>query len=137
MRNNYYLALMMSPIELVEEFHEAFNIPMAEEPELLPENEFILRHKLMSEENKEYLQACWDGDLVGVADALGDQLYILLGTMLKHGLNEKMEDVFQEIHRSNMSKLGRDGKPILRHDGKILKGPNYFPPNIQKILQEE
>jgi predicted HAD superfamily Cof-like phosphohydrolase len=128
---------MMSPIELVEEFHEAFNIEMAKEPALLPEKEFILRHKLMTEENKEYLDACWEGDLVGIADALGDQLYILLGTILKHGLNEKMEDVFAEIHRSNMSKLGPDGKPILRGDGKILKGPAYFKPNIHKIIYEE
>lgn len=128
---------MLSPIEMVEEFHDAFNVHNNKEPQLLPEEDFLLRHKLMKEENDEYLDACWDGDIVGIADALGDQLYILLGTMLKHGLQHKMEDVFVEIHRSNMSKLGPDGKPILREDGKVLKGPNYFKPNIKKILESE
>jgi predicted HAD superfamily Cof-like phosphohydrolase len=73
---------------------------------------------------------------VEVADALGDQLYIIYGTILKHGLQNKIEEVFKEIHRSNMSKLGADGKPIYREDGKILKGPEYFKPNIKKILED-
>jgi len=75
--------------------------------------------------------------LVEVADALGDILYILCGTMLKHGLQDKMEEVFREIQRSNMSKLGADAKPIYREDGKVLKGPYYFKPNIKKILEME
>jgi predicted HAD superfamily Cof-like phosphohydrolase len=66
---------------------------------------------------------------------LGDQLYILCGTILKHGLQDKIEEVFDEIQNSNMSKLDAEGKPIFREDGKILKGPNYFPPNIFKILE--
>jgi predicted HAD superfamily Cof-like phosphohydrolase len=73
---------------------------------------------------------------VEVADALGDMLYILCGTILKHGLQHKIEDVFNEIQRSNMSKLGADGKPIYREDGKVLKGERYFRPNIAAILQE-
>lgn len=88
----------------------------------------------MEEENKEYLEACWKGDMSEIADALGDQLYILLGTILKHGLQHKIEEVFEEIHESNMSKLGEDGKPVLREDGKIIKGPKYFRPKIQMIL---
>ena len=88
----------------------------------------------MREENEEYLEAAQAGDMVEVADALGDQLYILLGTILKHGMQDKIEEVFNEIQRSNMSKLGEDGKPIYREDGKVLKGPNYFKPNIDKIL---
>ena len=88
----------------------------------------------MKEENDEYLDACKEGDLVEIADALGDQLYILCGTILKHGLQHKIEEVFDEIQKSNMSKLDGKGNPIFREDGKILKGENYFKPNIKKIL---
>ena len=88
----------------------------------------------MKEENDEYLEACYAKDLVEIADALGDQLYILCGTILKHGMQHIIEDVFNEIQASNMSKLGDDGKPVLRADGKILKGLNYFKPNIKQFL---
>ena len=88
----------------------------------------------MAEENLEYLEAANNGDLVEVADALGDMLYILCGTIIEHGLHDKIEEVFNEIQRSNMSKLGENGQPIYREDGKVLKGPNYFKPNISKIL---
>jgi predicted HAD superfamily Cof-like phosphohydrolase len=81
--------------------------------------------------------ACRDNDLVGIADALGDQLYILVGTILKHGLQDKIVEVFEEIQRSNMSKLGEDGLPILREDGKILKGPQYSKPDIKSILEQK
>ena len=127
---------MEKQIKQVESFHNAFLEKNAESPELVSENTFLLRHRLMQEENDEYLEACWQGDIVGIADALGDQLYILCGTILKHGLQDKIVEVFDEIQRSNMSKLGEDGKPIFREDGKILKGPNYFRPNIQSILEE-
>jgi len=96
----------------------------------------MLRYKLMREENEEYLDAANDGDLVEVADALGDMLYILCGTIIEHGLQHKIEDVFNEIQRSNMSKLGEDGEPIYREDGKVLKGPNYFKPKIKEILDK-
>jgi len=62
-------------------------------------------------------------------------LYILCGTMIEHGLQDKMTAVFDEIQESNMSKLGADGQPIYREDGKVLKGPNYFKPDISKILE--
>ena len=88
----------------------------------------------MDEENKEYLEAVKNGDLTEVADALGDMLYILCGTILDHGLQYKIEAVFDEIHRSNMSKLGEDGKPIYREDGKVIKGPHYFKPDLKSIL---
>jgi predicted HAD superfamily Cof-like phosphohydrolase len=88
----------------------------------------------MAEENDEYLEACDANDIVGIADALGDQMYILCGTILKHGLQHIIEDIFDEIQSSNMSKLGEDGKPILREDGKILKGPSYFKPDLSKFL---
>jgi predicted HAD superfamily Cof-like phosphohydrolase len=88
----------------------------------------------MEEENDEYLQACANNSLVEIADALGDQMYILCGTILKHGMQHIIEQVFDEIQASNMSKLGEDGQPILREDGKILKGPHYFKPDINKFL---
>lgn len=88
----------------------------------------------MAEENDEYLEAALAGNLVEVADALGDMLYILCGTLITHGMQEKIEEVFREIQRSNMSKLGEDGQPIYREDGKVMKGPNYFKPDIASIL---
>ena len=96
----------------------------------------MLRFNLMKEENEEYLEAAKNKDIVEIADALGDQLYILCGTILKHGLQHKIEEVFEEIQRSNMSKLDDNGKPIFREDGKILKSDSYFKPNIQKILEK-
>jgi predicted HAD superfamily Cof-like phosphohydrolase len=89
----------------------------------------------MAEENDEYLDACHKNSLVDIADALGDKLYILCGTILKHGMQHIITDVFDEIQESNMSKLGEDGKPILREDGKILKGPGYFRPDISKFIK--
>ena len=89
----------------------------------------------MKEENEEYLEAAKNNDLVEIADALGDMLYILCGTMIEHGLQDKIADVFDEIQQSNMSKLGADGQPIYREDGKVLKGPNYFKPDFTKILE--
>jgi predicted HAD superfamily Cof-like phosphohydrolase len=88
----------------------------------------------MDEENKEYLEAAQNNDLIEVADALGDMLYILCGTIIAHGMQDKIEEVFDEIQRSNMSKLGNDGEPIYREDGKVMKGPNYFKPDFSKIL---
>ena len=88
----------------------------------------------MKEENEEYLEAANNNDLVEVADALGDMLYILCGTIIEHGMQHKIDEIFSEIQNSNMSKLGDDGNPIYREDGKVLKGPNYFKPDIKGIL---
>lgn len=90
----------------------------------------------MAEENEEYLEAALAGDAVEVADALGDMMYILCGTILSHGMQHIIEEIFEEIQASNMSKLGADGKPIYREDGKVMKGPNYFKPNIGAILEK-
>ena len=90
----------------------------------------------MNDENSEYLEAAKNGDIVEVADALGDQLYILCGTILKHGLQHKIAEVFNEIQRSNMSKLDINGMPIYREDGKVLKSSLYFRPNIKAILEK-
>lgn len=126
---------MKDKIEAVKAFHTAFKIGHREEPKAnLGVEKNMLRYKLMREENEEYLEAANNGDLVEVADALGDMLYILCGTIIEHGLQYKIEEVFNEIQRSNMSKLGDDGEPIYREDGKVLKGPNYFKPDIIRIL---
>ena len=89
----------------------------------------------MKEENDEYIEAVENDDIVEVADALGDMLYILCGTIIEHGMTELIEEVFDEIHRSNMSKLGEDGNPVYREDGKVIKGPNFFKPDIAKIIK--
>ncbi|MCE2683506.1 MAG: hypothetical protein ACK49D_07845 [Flavobacteriia bacterium] len=124
-------------IGAVEEFHNAFGIQNNYSPTSdLTEADVMLRYKLMREENEEYLEAAQKGDLVEIADALGDQLYILCGTILRHGLQDKMAEVFQEIQRSNMSKLDADGKPIYREDGKVLKSELYFRPDIKSILEK-
>ena len=90
----------------------------------------------MQEENQEYLEACKNNDLVEIADALGDMLYIWCGTVLKHGLQDKIEDIFDEIQKSNMSKLDVNGNPIFREDGKVMKSDQYFEPNIKSILEK-
>lgn len=125
---------MKKQLDSVQVFHETFKQENGTEPRLLEAPEYMLRHKLMAEENDEYLDACKDGSLVEVADALGDQLYILCGTILKHGMQNIIEKVFNEIHASNMSKVGENGEAIVREDGKILKGPKYFKPNLQQFL---
>lgn len=126
---------MKNQLDAVKAFHEAFGLGVHQEPKAhLGQDKYLLRYKLMREENEEYLEAAQEGDMEEVADALGDMLYILCGTILEHGLQHKIEEVFEEIQRSNMSKLGADGRPIYREDGKVLKGPNYFKPDIKSIL---
>lgn len=129
--------MIKNEINTVAQFHNAFGIDSKNHPTPdIPQQTVSLRYNLMKEENEEYLEAAQNNDLVEVADALGDMLYILCGTILSHGMQDKITEVFQEIQRSNMSKLGSDGKPIYRADGKVLKGPNYFKPDIKTILKK-
>lgn len=128
---------MKRKIKAVERFHRSFGLGVSDTPRAnLGHDKNTLRFNLMDEENKEYLQAAQNNDLVEVADALGDMLYILCGTILEHGMQYKIEEVFEEIQRSNMSKLGPNGQPIYREDGKVLKGPDYFAPDIKAILDK-
>lgn len=130
-------AAFQTIIACVREFHERFGIRNAPALEAdLPRETVELRYRLMAEETEEYLEAALAGDAVEIADALGDQLYILCGTILSHGMSHLIEDVFMEIQASNMSKLGADGKPIYREDGKVMKGEQYFKPRIAEILRE-
>ena len=128
---------MKKQLDAVKQFHGSFGLRISEVPKgTLGEAVNLLRYNLMKEENEEYFEAVQNNDLVEIADALGDMLYILCGTIIEHGLQYKIEEVFDEIQRSNMSKLGADGKPIYREDGKVLKGPNYFKPDFAKILED-
>jgi predicted HAD superfamily Cof-like phosphohydrolase len=128
---------MKNTINKVKEFHEVFGLEFHDEPTVNISDRIIeLRHRLMQEENDEYLEAAKARDLSLIADALGDKLYILCGTIIAHGLQYKIEEVFEEIHRSNMSKLDEEGKPIYREDGKIMKSRNYFLPDIKGVLEK-
>ena len=127
---------MQKQINAVKEFHAAFKIGYSEVPIAnLGDAGNSLRFNLMKEENEEYLAAVQNNDLVEIADALGDMLYVLCGTIIEHGLQHKIEAVFDEIQRSNMSKLGHDGQPIYREDCKVMKGPNYFKPDFSSIFE--
>ena len=128
---------MKKRISAVHQFHTAFGLGIQETPVAdLGAKKNQLRFELRKEENEEYLEAASNNDLVEVADALGDMLYILCGTIIEHGMQHKIEEVFDEIQKSNMSKLGANGKPIYREDGKVLKGPDYFKPDIRSILEK-
>ncbi len=128
---------LIETIDKVKEFHATFGLEYFEQPQASVSKSVIeLRHRLMQEENDEYLEAALENNLVQIADALGDKLYILCGTIIAHGLQHKIAEVFNEIHRSNMSKLDNNGKPIYREDGKILKGENYFLPDIKSVLEK-
>jgi predicted HAD superfamily Cof-like phosphohydrolase len=128
---------LQETINAVALFHDSFGIQNNHAPTAeLSEADVQLRHDLMKEENEEYLEAAKRGDIVEIADALGDQLYILCGTILRHGLQHKIIEVFQEIQRSNMSKLDENGQPIYREDGKVLKSNLYFRPDIRSILEK-
>ena len=127
--------MIKKELDSVKLFHKKFNINYLNNPKAnIPEEIKELRFKLMEEENLEYLKASKENDIVEIADALGDMLYILCGTIIEHGMEHKIDEIFREIQNSNMSKLGADGSPIYREDGKVLKGPNYFKPDIEGIL---
>lgn len=129
----------------LEVFHKAFECVLNDSPNLVERETFELRFKLLQEENEEYLDACFDGNLVEIADALGDQLYIVLGNIVTHGLQHVIEEVFQRIHESNMSKLV-DGNPLIngvnvfddtRPTGKIIKPDTYIPVNLKDLIIQE
>lgn len=113
-------------------FHQTYKCHIASQVGFPDQKIRDVRINILKEEWEEYLQAEADNDIVEVADALGDMLYIIWGTAISYGL--PLETVFDEIQRSNMSKLGEDGKPIYREDGKVMKGKNYSPPDIKSIL---
>ena len=127
---------MQKQLNAVKKFHTTFKLGYNETPTAsLGDIKNMLRYNLMKEENEEYLKAVQENDLTEIADALGDMLYILCGTIIEHGLQHKIESIFDEIQRSNMSKLGADGQPIYREDGKVMKKPNFSEPDFSTILK--
>ena len=129
-----YLRHMNPILQSLLEFNEAFDIPKLETPDLGPKELIELRIKLLTEEVQEYAEAARSGDLVEVLDALADIGYILAGTIINHGMQDIYDDAFNEVHRSNMSKLV-DGKVIRREDGKVLKPEGWQPPQLAQFLQ--
>lgn len=123
----------MNYFEMVREFHETFKQPIGKTIGLT--GRMTLRRKILREEWNEYEDAHENHDITELADALADMVYIACGTAVEFGI--PFDDVFAEVHRANMSKLMPDGTPLLREDGKVMKGPDYTPPNIKKILFPE
>lgn len=125
---------------MLYDFHHTFNAyigPRYDNQPAIPNDATLrqLRIDLVAEELQEFRDATDELNLVEIADALGDLLYVVVGAAINYGI--PLLEVVREIHRSNMSKLGPDGTPLLRADGKILKGPNYTPPNLLPILFPE
>ena len=136
---------MISEIKKVQEFHKKFNAQINKSPTMITVEEGLLRYALMKEELEEYRDAIMAQDLVGVLDALTDMAYINCGSYVAHGLQDVAEAAFQEVQDSNMSKLGKDGNPVINGQngflderkplGKILKGENYFEPNLKQFIK--
>jgi predicted HAD superfamily Cof-like phosphohydrolase len=127
---------MKKQVKQVEDFQKAFGGFIGEGASFPPLERCVLRQKLLQEEVLELHVAWSNDDIVEVADAITDCMYILIGTAIEFGLQDKLEDLFDEVHGSNMSKLDENGKPIYRNDGKVMKGPNYYKPDLKKILDK-
>ena len=124
---------MVSNFTRVMDFMNNFKQEVKYNPEFPDEKVQKLRISLIEEELEELKEAIENKDVVGVADALTDILYVTYGAGAAFGID--LDKCFEEVHSSNMSKLDRDGRPIYREDGKILKGPDYFEPNLEKIVK--
>ena len=130
--------MTQSTLERVQIFHETYGLPVKNSPDISDARINALRVNLLAEELDELKEALEAGDMVEVLDALTDLQYVMDGAYLSFGLQHLKETAFAEVQRSNMSKLGEDGKPIVRpEDGKILKGPNYSPPDIAQFLNQK
>lgn len=117
------------------EFHKAYGLTCEKTPVAYqPDNIRFLREALIDEEYKEFKEALDEQDVEQICKEGIDLLYVVLGTLISYGI--PITTVFEEVHRSNMSKLGEDGLPIYRDDGKVLKGPNYLPADIKGILED-
>lgn len=125
-------------LEQVIEFHETYGLPVKHEPDLACEQTKDLRVNLLAEELDELKEALAANDPLETLDALIDLQYVLDGAFISFGLSDVKDEAFAEVHRSNMSKLGEDGKPIRREgDGKVMKGPNYFKPDLAQFIKDK
>lgn len=127
---------MNKQLKQVEDFQKAFGGFIGEGASFPPLDRCVLRQRLLQEEVLELHEAWSNKDIVEVADAITDCLYILFGTAIEFGLQDKLEEFFDEVHGSNMSKLDENGKPIYRNDGKVLKSEKYYKPDLKKILDK-
>ncbi|PJB73249.1 MAG: phosphoribosyl-ATP diphosphatase [Alphaproteobacteria bacterium CG_4_9_14_3_um_filter_47_13] len=128
---------MTHTLKSVQAFHEAFDLPVKTRPDISDPKTNRLRINLLAEELDELKDALAQGDITEVLDALTDLQYVLDGAYLSFGLQAVKHAAFDEVHRSNMSKLGVDGKPIRREsDGKVLKGPDYFKPDLAQFVSK-
>jgi len=121
--------------ELAGDFMDAFGQEVLTEPTCPSPELAKLRLELIREEVEELNVGIEGMDIVEIADALTDILYVVYGA--GHAFGIDLDECYHEVHRSNMSKLGADGKPLYREDGKVLKGPNYFHPNLKDILDNQ
>lgn len=117
---------MEQRLQWVKEFHEKFHVPVLDTPRAIPKDRYKLRHALMKEEVEEYLVGAESGDIENIAKELCDVLYCVYGTILEHGLQDKIDDIFAEVHRSHMSKT--------YNQYKMIKGDEYFEPDVKKFL---
>ena len=122
----------MTNFERVKKFMETFGQEIKEKPRFPNEKIISLRHDLIREELDELKEAMDNKDIKEVADALTDILYVTYGAGHAFGIN--LDKCFEEVQNSNMSKLGSDGKPIYNDKGKVMKGPNYFKPDLNKFV---
>ena len=122
----------MTNFQRVKKFMETFGQEVKSSPSFSSPKINKLRYNLIKEELDELKHALDNKDLLEVADALTDILYVTYGAGHAFGIN--LDNCFDEVQRSNMSKLGNDGKPIYNEHGKVMKGPNYFKPNLNKFL---
>ncbi len=123
----------MDWVAAVREFHDKFSLPSENKPTSGTRDRRNLRCSLIEEEVAEFAEACHDTDLIGMADALADILYVVIGSAVEFGI--PLDRVFAEVHRSNMTKLWPDGKPRWREDGKVLKPDTYSPADLRGILE--
>ena len=121
-------------LAIVREWHQAFDVPVEDAP-TIPKHRAQMRLDILEEEVTELRVAVEAGDLVEALDALCDIQYVLDGTFLEFGLHQLKHDAMAEVHSSNMSKLGTDGRPVLRDDGKVLKGPGFRQPDLARLLE--
>ena len=122
----------MTNFKSVGKFMETFGQEVKKKPEIPDAKTVELRIELISEELEELWDACKDKAIVSIADALTDILYVTYGA--GHAFGIDLDKCFAEVQRSNMSKLGKNGKPIYREDGKVMKGPNYSEPDLKNTL---
>ena len=123
-------------LQNVRSFQKASGQVVNKKPVFINSNEAKLRFELMKEENNEYIDAAVEMDKVEILDACADQLYILLGTINAHGLQDLIGPAFELVHKNNMTKIGPDGKVLRNPDGKILKPEGYKPVDLTTLFKQ-